>query len=141
MDDPIVFADFLFRAGLTLPRQRNAVIDNLCDTFSDFSVINEDDIDTFVSRNDQDNRLRAQNQRVVITPKFIQNMKAVLFELHDRRKCIAIPDAAALNGIDAARLRDLRVNYADAVRENKDRSSQKLPDLTVLKLSTKSWSE
>ena len=100
MDDPIVFENFLQRAGLTLPRQRAAVIDNLCETFEEFSVITQDDINTFVIRNDQENRVRVPIQRVTLTSRFITSMKSVLFELHDRRKCLALPDAAGLNGID-----------------------------------------
>ena len=50
-------------------------------------------------------------QRLVLTNKFITSLKAVLFEFHDRRKCLALPDVIALNGINVNRLRDLRVNY------------------------------
>ena len=141
MDDPIVFSDFLTRAGLTVARQRTAIIDNLCETFTEFSVISEEDISAFVTRNDQDNRTRAAAQRVILTNKFITSLKAVLFEFHDRRKCLALPDVAALNGIDVNRLRDLRVNYANAVRDNTARTAQRLPEMTSVKLTTKSWGE
>ena len=141
MDDPAVFTAFITRLNLTVIRQRNAVTTHLASTFQDFALLTDKDIDNFVTNTANRNRTVPNNQAVTISDRAIQNFKAVLFELHDRRQCNAVPTAADLNGIDQVVLRTLRTSRQEALDDAKARQSQKLPDMVVVKLNATNWRE
>ena len=141
MDDPAVFTAFLTRLNLNVIRQRNAVTTHLASTFQDFALLTNHDIDNFVTNTATRNRTVANNMAVIIPDRAIQNFKAVLFELHDRRQCNAVPTAVDLNGIDQVVLRTLRTSRQEALDDAKARESQKLPDMVVVKLNATNWRE
>ena len=116
MDDSAVFTAFITRLNLTVIRQRNAVTTHLASTFQDFALLTDKDIDNFVTNTANRNRTVPNNQAVIISDRAIQNFKAVLFELHDRRQCNAVPTADDLNGIDQVVLRTLRTSRQEALR-------------------------
>ena len=139
MDDEIVFEQFLHRIGLTLARQKTAVTDGLVQTFQQLSLLEDDDIDSFVKQVNEGNRNRPNNQSVNISGRVIASLKAVMFELQDRDKCVALLTAAELNSLDQATCATLRTLRADAIRDNKTRKSQKIPDMVVPKLTRNNW--
>ena len=141
MDDPAVFTAFLVRLNLTIIRQRNAVTTHLASTFQDFAVITDREIDTFVTNTSARNRNVANANAVIISDRAVQNLKAVLFELHDRRQCNAVPTAADLGAIDQVVLRSLRTSRQEALNDAKARESQSLPDMVVAKLNSTNWRE
>ena len=141
MDDVIVFDNFLQRLGLNLNRQRNAITDSFGDTFEQFSSSSDDDIDEFVKQNNDANRSRAAAARVVISTRVINDLKATLFDLRDRAKCVATLNAAQLNALDHATLGILRTLRSNAVRENAQRQKKTLLPMEVPKLTRNNWSD
>ena len=87
------------------------------------------------------NRILPQADVINISNRAITNIKAVLFELHDRALCDETPTQADLDSIDAAVLRSLRVAREDAAREKKHHDKQSLPDMVVIQLTTKNCLE
>ena len=141
MDDPAVFQGFLTRIGLTLARQINAITEAFGDTFSDFALIEESDIDAFMKINADNNRTRNNAQQVKISGRIIQDLKATLFELRDRAKCVAILTDAQLNALDHAALTVLRTMRTNAMRENEQRKKKTFVEMTVPKLTKKNWGD
>ena len=96
---------------------------------------------TFVTNTGTRNRNVANANAVIISDRAVQNLKAVLFELHDRRQCDAMPTAGDLNGIDQDVLRSLRTSRQEALADTNARTSQTLPDMIVTKLNSTNWRE
>ena len=141
MDDKTVFSDFLNRIGLTLLRQRREVIEGLADTFQALSALEDSDIDAFVKRTSDNNRMRNHANQVQLTSRFIMDLKAALFELKDRTMCVAIPTQVMLQALTHDSLQDSRLSRGQAKRDAENRSKQKIPHMDVLKLTKKVWSD
>ena len=77
----------------------------------------------------------APNQTVILD-RAIQNLKAVLFELHDHRYCNAVPMAANLGAIDQNILQTLQTSCQEALDDAKSHESQPLLDMVVVKLNS-----
>ena len=101
MDDQNLFAGFLTNiVCLRQLRQRDAIKENVASTFRELQSTSEDEINSFLKGNNSLNSNRNAAQRVLIEPHHIQSLKAILFELKDRKQCNSSPTAEMLNRID-----------------------------------------
>ena len=69
----------------------------------------DDEIDKFITYVHVKNSGRALAQRITITSSVNMNLKVLRFELDDRNKCNALPDAAMLADIDKAQISFIRI--------------------------------
>lgn len=139
MDDDNIFEVFLRdRLGLQNRRVRDAITEFIT-TFRDLLASTDEDIDTFVKETHSSNSARAANQKVLIPTSAVTSLKSVLFELRDRDKCDALPNAAALTGIDGAQLTLLKNNRRTSINMENMRKTQQLPDMTVPKLTNSNF--
>lgn len=139
MDDENLFEVFL-RDTLSVQsrRVRDAITDFIT-TFSDLLASTDEDIDTFVKETHSPNLARAVNQKMLIPTSVVTSLKSVLFELRNRDKCDALPNVAALTGIENAQLNILKNNRRTAISMENMRKSQKLPDMIVPKLTNSNF--
>ena len=67
--------------------------------FSSLVKTTDDKIDKFITAVHGTKFRRALDQRISITVDVIKNLEALCFELYDRNKCDALPNAAMLAAI------------------------------------------
>eukprot|EP00957_Ditylum_brightwellii_P168478 12824413-Ditylum_brightwellii.AAC.2 len=141
MDDLQIFTNFITNTlGVMQPRVRNQIA-SFASTFKELLAVTDEDIDTFFKETHLAKNARAAAQRMQIETNILQGLKSVLFELRDRELCDALPDAAMLQDIDAAQLRVMRKNRANAKSHATRRDAQSHPDMEVPKLTSTNWEE
>ena len=135
MNNANEFTTFLTNlCGLTVLRARNETI-TFIDTFDALLSTSEDEIDNFVKNTHASNSARATAQRILIPSAAIIILKALRFELIDRKKCGSLPDLAALQGLDAANISIMRVQRTKSVEDKASFAAlSKLPEVVVPKL-------
>ena len=135
MNNANEFTTFLTNlCGLTVLRARNETI-TFIDTFDALLSTSEDEIDNFVKNTHASNSARATAQRILIPSAAIIILKALRFELIDRKKCGSLPDLVALQGLDAANISIMRVQRTKSVEDKASFAAlSKLPEVVVPKL-------
>lgn len=141
MDDPVVFSQFLQNTlGITTPRVLTEIT-NFSETFQELLSATDSDIDTFVKETHSSNSARTANQRVLIPAATITSLKCILFELRDRDMCIALPNLTILQHLDQNQLTIMKNNRRTALSMDAVRRNQKLPDMTVPKLTATNFEQ
>ena len=139
MDDPVAFAGFIQHVcGVTDERARREILSFL-PTFHSLMSTTDDEIDKFVTAVHGANTGRANAQRISIPVAVIMHMKALRFELDDRNKCNALPDADILAGITVPQLIIMRNTRNQDAREAERLKETSLPTLTVPKFTTSNF--
>ena len=83
-------------------------------------VTTDDEIDTFINAVHVTNSGKELAQRISIAVGFIMHLNALCFELDDRKKWDALPDAYMLAAINTAQLTVMRSTH------NQDASNTKI---------------
>ena len=141
MDDENLLEEFLRDTLSVQSRRVRDSITEFTPTFRDLLSTTDDDIDTFVKETHSSNSARAANQKILIPASAVTSLKSVLFELNDRDLCDALPNAATLQGINAAQLVTMKNNRRSAIQMVAMRRYQKLPDMQVPKLLSTNFEE
>ena len=104
-------------------------------TLMDLIKATEDDIDSFLQSNNHANRTRENNIICNYEAAQIRSIKALQFELKDRRACNALPNLAVLQAVDVESVCTLVCNRTQVHETEKrlkasDKGDVELPTLT-----------
>ena len=143
MDDQNVFRNWLINVVGNSPARSTTAITNFIETFNDLLTSSDEEIDNFVSTEHGANSGRTNaNSKIIISPRTVLNLKAMLFELKDRIKCGAMPTLAQLQNLTAAQMSALRLNRSIAIEyKNKKKDASKNPTLDLPKLTNDNFDE
>ena len=141
MDDPTFLNSFLRDIlGFTI-RKTNSFQQGLGDTLTDLINATEDDIDSFLTSNNHANRSRINSMACNYDASHIRSIKALQFELKDRRACNALPDLVTLEAIDSNSLRTLVRNRTQAQETEKRLKSSDKGEVEIPTLSSTNFED
>lgn len=119
MDDPNFRNSFLRDTFRFTIRKSNIFQQGIGDTFIDLINATEDDINSFLTSNNYANRTRINDMTCNYDASHIRLIKALQFELKDRRAYNSLPDLVTLEAIDANSLHTLVSNRTEAQETEK----------------------
>ena len=100
MDDQAIFETLLQTAVNIATLRVRVEITAFIPAFRALMGTREDELDEFVKNVHGTNSARSAQNRALVSNGFIMALKAVKFELEDRRKCGVLPNQAQLQAID-----------------------------------------
>ena len=135
MDNIALFSDFIQNVlRIAIQRNRQAVA-TFMPTFRAVLTTSDNDIDDFVKSIHGNNSRLQQQQRITIEPSVVIYLKGLHFELKDRERCDALPDAAWLGNLDIPQLITFRADRSEYTENQKISKGLKMPDVEVPKLT------
>ena len=135
MDQEPIFANFLRNIlDVTLNKKLNGIT-NFIETFDDLLSLSDNEIYTFVKELHSSKSTRSANARILISSNVVMGLKSILFELKDRQRCNAIPDATILTAIDSGQVNIMRRLSLSALDDMSSRKYVKLPDMNFPNLT------
>ena len=87
------------------------------DSFTALLSTSDAEIDSFVKNIHSSNSARTTQTRILIPPSAVIALKAIRFELEDRQRCDALPDAATLQALNAVQMNYLRIQRTKSVQD------------------------
>ena len=139
VDDPIVFRAFLELLSPGLAPRVYDDVTSCASTFSALLSLSENDFDEYVKTTLASNSARAAAAKILLPTNLIMGIKAVLFELHDRQRCNALPSRVMLENLDLVQIEVMKTNRTRAIQEEEERKKTVFTDLKVPKLTANNY--
>ena len=141
MDDVALFENFVqVTLNVAVARNRQAIL-GFMPTFRAVLTTSDGDMDDFVKSTHGNNSRLNQNQRVTIDPSVVIYLKGLHFELKDRERCDALPDAAWPGLLNLALLVRFRADRSEYLENQKITANTKMPEVDVPKLTPNNFDE
>ena len=141
MDDHAIFDMFLQNAvNITTLRVRLEVT-TFIPTFRALMGTRDDEIDEFVKNVHGTNSARNAQNRILISNGYVMALKAVKFELEDRRRCGVLPNQAQLHALDAVQIATMRTSRSEYFDQKAQKEKQDLPEVTIPKFDGTNYDE
>jgi hypothetical protein len=139
MDDPNLFEGFIRTiVGITTPRVLQEIL-TFANTFRALLASTSKDLDSFIKNTHSSNSARANNAKILIPAGAVVMLQSILFELKDRERCNALPNAVMLAGIDNAQMTAIRAQRSQALHDAAQDKLATLPVMEVPKLTATNY--
>ena len=140
MDDLPVFENFLStQCGLNVNSARFEAV-GFVNSFTALLVTSKAEIDDFVKTTHTTNSAHPKNGKIMIPTSATVALKALIFEIEYRARCVAILLLVTLQALDAVQLHCMHVQRTNSVSDKANFSALvKLPEITVPKLTANNY--
>ena len=141
MDDINIFETFLTDVAGVITPTAIAAVTQYIGTFNALLSTRDKEIEDFVKNTHHSNSGLTARNKIYISPAAVLSLQAMLFELKDRQRCGALPNANILRAITPQQIVLVRQARSQAKEQRDQRNNTTLPTMSIPKFIGTNYDE